>query len=381
MASVRFAAMLLFGGVHSGASGVQVPAPPMRIAVGFGVDTARSPQREIFALYRSYLAHLGDSIRPNPFWSEAEQQRWRGFDLVSSYVYQGFTNFTVVHLAPAVGLDSTYLIRALVASVDDSTRDVRLLALYRLYAIREAGRWVLANALPRLTRTWHRETITSVTFVYPPGWRFARSRAEASAAFVDSLARAFQLPPPRAIEYYVTGDLIETFGAMGLDFFPIGADTVGGRANVGDDLVFVGSSTNSESYRHELAHVVLAPLAGGGRTHPLIMEGLMTWTGGSAGLDFTGLLPGLKAYLQTHPALTLEIVMATPPPRAGSLDVGYDGAAVLCAMVYDKGGVAAIRELVTAGPEASKALDTASRLLGVSRDDLDKLWRKRVLAY
>jgi hypothetical protein len=371
MGSVLCAAMLL----------MQLPAPPIRLAVGFGVDTARSPQREILALYRSYLARLPDSLRPNPFWSEAEQKQWPVFDLLSGYVYQGFTNFTVVHLAPAVDLDSTYVIRTLVSSVADSTHEVKPLALYRVYATREAGHWVLANALTRLTRRWHREKIRRVTFVYPPGQRFTRRRAEASAEFVDSLARAFQLPHSPAVEYYFTGDLIETFGAMGLDFFPLGADTVGGRSNTVDHLVFIGSSSNGEGYRHELAHIVLAPLIAGGRTSGLVMEGLMTWAGGSAGLDFGDLLPGLREYLQAHPQLTLEAVMTHPPPREGTLDVGYDGVAVLCAMVYDKGGLAAIRELANAGLQPIDALTTAARLLGVSRDDLDRLWRNRVLAY
>jgi hypothetical protein len=381
MAAGVFVASLLALVPHSVSGHVRHSVPPVHVALGFGVDTARSPQREIFALYGSYLAHLDDASRPNPFWSEAEQQRWQVFDLVRGYVYQGFTSFTVVHLAPAVGLDSTYLIRALVSSVGDSTRDVKPLALYRLYAIREAGRWVLANALPRLTRTWHRETIKSVTFVYPPGRRFARQRAEASVAFVDSLARAFELSPPATIDYYFTDDLIDTFRAMGLDFFPIGSDTVGGRADAVNGQVFVGSSTNGEGYRHELAHVVLQPLVGRGRTAAAILEGLMTWTGGSAALDFGHLVPGLKAYVQAHPQLTLEAALTTPPPREGTLDVLYDGAAVLCAMVYEKGRVAGIRELVSAGPHLDDALRTAARLLGVRREDLDRLWRDRVLTY
>jgi hypothetical protein len=300
---------------------------------------------------------------------------------MSGYVFQGFTNFTVVHLAPAVGLDSTYLIRTLISSVNDSTHEVKPLALYRVYATREVGRWVLANALPRVTRTWRRESIKHVTFMHPPALPFDRRRAEASAAFVDSLARAFEVPPPPAIDYYFSDDLIETFGAMGLDYFPLDSDTAGGRSDVFDHLVFVGASTNGEGNRHELAHIVLAPLIAGGRTHRLIIEGLMTWTGGSAGLAFASLLPGLKQYVQAHAELTLEVVMTSPPLREGTLDVGYDGIAVLCAMIYERGGLAAIRELLAAGTQPSEALGTAARLLGVSRDDLDKVWRKRVLAY
>lgn len=381
MLSRKTIAAILMTSTAAGAAAAraQQVGAPIRLAVGFGVDTVRSPMREILALYRSYLEHRTDSVALNPYWSRSEQQRWRVFDLLSGFIYQGFPHFTVVHLAPAVGLDSTYLIRTLIFAVDDSTREVRPLALYRVYATREAGRWVLANALLRLTRTWRRDTIGRVTFIYPPSHRFVRRRAESSAAFVDSLAHAFQVPAPAPIGYYFTGDLSETFAAMGLDYFPIGADTAGGRANVWDHLVFIGSSSIGEGYRHELAHVVLAPLFVGAKTPGLVVEGLMTWTGGSAGLDFSDLVPGLGRYLEAHRDLTLEGLLNNPPPRDGTLDVGYDGIAVLCAMVHAKGGLEAVREFVTAGPGPAEVLDTAARLLGVPRDGLDALWRSHVL--
>ena len=348
--------------------------PPVpRVALGFGVDTTRSPNREIVALYQHYLAHRPDGSRPSSDWSPSEQQRWPVFDLVSGYVYQGFTNFTVVQLAPAVGLDSTYLIRVLVSAVD-STRAVRPLALYRVYALREAGKWVLANALPRMTREWSHETIESVTFHYPPAHAFARARAAETARFADSLARAFEVPSP-AIEYYFADDLIETFRALGLEYFPTGEDTVGGRSNTADRQVFIGSSAAGETYRHEIAHIVLQPLVE--RLHPpgLLMEGLMTWTGGSAGLDFRSLLPGLAIYLDRHPEITLDTVLQHPPQREGSLDVGYDGAAVLCAMIFEHAGRRGVETLLGAGRDAEPVLAAAAHFLKVPRKDLDSRWR------
>jgi len=47
-----------------------------------------------------------------------------------------------------------YVVRTLFASTDGPTNDVKPIALTRVYAIRENGRWVFANALPRLTRDW-----------------------------------------------------------------------------------------------------------------------------------------------------------------------------------------------------------------------------------
>ncbi len=295
-------------------------------------------------------------------------------------MYQGFTKFTVVHLAPAIGLDSTYLIRTLVASVADSSQDVKPLALYRVYATREGGQWVLANALPRMTRRWNHETIGRITFVFPPTLALARSRAENTAAFVDSLAHAFDVHPPTGIRYYFTDDLSETLRAAGLEFFPLGSDTVGGRSQVPNQLVFVGSSSNGEGYRHELAHLVLWSFLAQLKTAGLVQEGLMTWAGGSAGLDFKDLIPGLKHYLDAHRDLTLESIMTNPPPREGTLDVGYDGLAVLCQMVYDAGGIAAIRSLANAGSEPRLVLSTAAQLLSVSPANLDGLWRRHIAA-
>jgi len=374
---VRRPAAVARGAVAAALLAVRLAAqapPAVHVALGFGVDTTRSPNREIFALYQHYLAHRLDTMRPNPDWSSPEQQRWPVFDLVSGYVYQGFPNITVVHLAPAVGFDSTYLIRALISSVDDSTRDVRPLVLYRVYAVRESGRWVLANALPRMTRDWRRETIGSVTFSNPLTHAFARSRAQATARFVDSLAHAFDLPVPET-DYYFSDDLSETWRVLGLEFFPQGSDTVGGRSNTLDKLVFVGSSSAGETYRHELAHVVLQPIVT--RYHPpgIVMEGLMTWTGGSAGLSFSELLPGLAAFLARHPEVTLDTVLTHPPAREGSLDVGYDGAAALCAMVFEKGGNAAVLELLGAGASPAATLGRAAQILKVSPAGVDSLWR------
>jgi len=373
-----FFVLLAVAPLPSRAIAAQVPDTAVRVVIGFGVDTVEVPNREIFALWRSYLASRPSCRQQSPLWSSSERARWPVADLLCTYVYQGFSKFTVLHLAPAVGFDSTYLIRTMVAQVSGPEQDIQPLAVYRVFATREGGRWVLANALPRLTQRWQRETIGRITFVFPPTHRFVRARAEATAAFVDSLAHAFAVPPPPPIGYYFTDDLGETLAAAGLEFFPLGSDTVGGRSDALDHLVFIGSSSNGEGYRHELAHVVLWPFLASLNAAGLVQEGLMTWVGGSAGLDFKDLLPGLNQYLDTHPDLTLEGVLANPPLRKGALDVGYDGFAVLCKMVYDVGGIAGVRSWASAGRDPRAVLTTAARLLNVPETQLNRLWRQRV---
>src|SRR2546426_10990463 len=103
---------------------------------------------------------------------------------------------------------------------------------------------------------------------------------------------------------------------LGLDFFPSGSDPAGGRSNAIDRLVFSGSASVGEAYRHELAHLVIAPLLRG-RTFWLVSEGLATWAGGSAGLGFQQLPPGRARYLPLPPQGPLGGVPARPPRRAG----------------------------------------------------------------
>jgi len=94
---------------------------------------------------------------------------------------------------------------------------------------------------------------------------------------------------------------------------------------------------------------------------------------------FKTLMTGLKRYLDAHRDLTLERLLADPPRREGTLDVGYDGLALLCEMIYDAKGLPAIRELTGAGREASAVVNTAARLLGIRASELDRRWRERVV--
>jgi hypothetical protein len=102
----------------------------------------------------------------------------------------------------------------------------------------------------------------------------------------------------------------------------------------------------------------------------------MTWTGGSAGLDYADLLAGLAQYLTDHPDLTLQGVLEQPPARVGTLDVGYSGLAVLCKLVFDRAGLRGLRAVLSAGRDPSTIVGTAAKAVGVSPAQLNVMWRK-----
>jgi len=92
-----------------------------------------------------------------------------------------------------------------------------------------------------------------------------------------------------------------------------------------------------------------------------------------------------RIHYDAHPEITLEGVLTQPPPRIGTLDIGYDGLAVLCQMVHDAGGLASMAHpglvgrdhwipgLAAAGLDAIEAYHTDH--------DADAIARYRAMAH
>src|SRR5205823_13396690 len=146
----------------------------------------------------------------------------------------------------------------------------------------------------------------------------------------------------------------------------------GGASQPVNRMLFSGIPALGEAYRHELAHFVLAPLVGE-RTSYLVSEGVPTWLGGTGGVDFPAAARRLAEYLDAHPAVTLDSAVAGALPNAQL----YPAAAVLVAMVAERGGAPAVRALFDGGGGDALRL-TLARLLGrpwpIVRDE----WRVRV---
>lgn len=356
-----------------------------RIALGFGVDTSLAPVGDIFRMWRAFLQDRPDSLHPSPHWSRAEQVQYRDYLLGRDYLFQGFPNqfpsVTVLTITPAVpGAESLYVIRTLVGGVYQPGDEVRLLGIFRVYAQRRAGGWALSNAVSRVSANWVREPIGSITFVYPPWRRLDRARARQSARFADSLAKAFGLPP-KPLTYYVADTPEGMFQLQGLDFVPEPSQAGMGAGRVDDvnGLVFSGSPELQEGYRHEISHVVLAPLKVSRRTHWFVVEGIATWAGGLQERSFPALMRDFAFYLKNHWSYTLDSALTGPPPAG--FDTRYATGAILFQLVYERGGVSAVRSLFRVGETPSAVRLGFAKALGIAPEALDAVWRRRVLRY
>lgn len=354
----------------------------VRVTLSFGVDTTagawsdaswHSAVPQIFNAWREYLQSNPRSQSPTQLWSAEEQSRWPAFDLTAAIAYQGFSA-TVLDIQPTfLGTTDEFVVKTLFATTG-SDRGIRAIALTRVYAIQEDGRWVFSNALPRLTSDWTQEVVGAITYVHPPSHAFDRSRAQRARVFIDSLAAEFELDSPEPFTYYLATSPEELHRIMGVDwtFGRLGH----GYAIPWNRLLLVGDVTFREENRHELVHYVLAPLTSTGRTHSMLSEGAATWLGGSVGRDFPELIREYARFLELRPEVDLDSILEANDP-----DMGWSpGGAILLQMVWERGGIGAVKEAMAAGRGNPELRQTMVKLLGTPWNQIMAQWRTRVFA-
>jgi hypothetical protein len=295
---------------------------------------------------------------------------WLTYDLTRGAAYHG-APATVVDIRPAPEGDE-FVVKTLFARTSE-TQGIRPIALTRVYAAQEDGRWVFGNALLRLTASWDRTQIGPIQYVTPPGRSLDRGRADRLLTFADSVATTFEVPHLQDVQYYVASGPEELHRIMGIEwtFGGIGY----GYAMPANNLILSGDPVFGEENRHEVVHLLLARSSAELGTHGLVAEGLATWYGGSAGRSFTELLSEYARFLAERPDVTLDTILGASPP-----DQGWNiGGAALVQLVYELEGMAAVRALFATGRSNDDLRTGVSSVLGLSWERVLGLWRERIM--
>lgn len=341
----------------------------------------KASEREVRRVWDEYVTskngrYAANAGTPSPLWNASEQARWPMYDLAGFYLPDHSVP-EVLSITPVdAAIDSAYRIvtrfwPARATPHDSSTKPVLTMTVY---ARREGRRWVLTSALPYLTATWPRETRGRINYRVAPALRFDASRAVRAAAFVDSLAAAFDVPAPERIDYYVTESVDQAMEIIGA-VVPERFGAAGGFAKPVNSQVFSGIPALGEDYRHELAHVVLLPIIRDGSTSLLASEGVPTWFGGTAGRDFQGSVRYLASLLRIQPNLDLDVIV--DDTRVSS-DVRNAAGALLADMLNESGGAGAVREFLRTPGSPRLLRATLERLLQRPWPTIVREWRRRV---
>jgi hypothetical protein len=365
--------------VLAAAGGARAQSVP-RVELGWGVDTLRAAWSEqawhgdvadIFRLWRNYLTDSPGRQEPTHLWSAEEQRPYALYDHTAGIAYKGFPA-TVLDIRPATaGPSDEFVIRTLFAGVAADGGFARPVALTRVFATREDGRWVLGSALPRLTRSWDRTRVGSFTYVTHPTLPLDTTRARRAVAFADSLADALGVARPDDVTYVVADGPAELHRLMGVDW------TFGGLGYgyAAHGTILSGDPASGEENRHEITHMVLVPILGEGRTHAIVNEGLATRLGGSSGRTFDELLTEYATFLEANPDVTLDTILDGSSPDMGWSPAG----AVIVAMVLEHSGPAGLLELLRSGRSGDDLRAAVSRLLEMPWMDVPVEWRNRIV--
>lgn len=352
-----------------------------RVALAEVVDTVSRPWNEpwrgavpaIYRAWREYLLAGRGTPEAASRWIEAERLGLPVYDLttVPAPSRPGLSAIVLdVQPAPTDTIVQ-FVVRTLLTR--GSGTGAEPVAAIRVYAVQEGGRWVFANALPRLTAQWPRADVAQISYVIAPDGRFDRFDAEDFAAFADSVAARFDVPRlPRTL-YYFADDAEQLHRAMGVDWV-VSTQTVG-YPLWQDHLLLSGSAAFAEADRHDVVHMLLAQLGLEGRTHPIVAEGVATWLGGAQGSSFDALMRDYANHLRGNPTFTIETALAGPTNDAG----WYPAGAILALLVYEKGGFPAVRELYTSGATDAELKGALSRILGTSWGRIVARARERIL--
>jgi hypothetical protein len=259
--------------------------------------------------------------------------------------------------------------------VNGPAKDAKPIALTRVYAIRESGQWVFANALPRLTRDWKRRVVGHITYIVQPGHNFNEEKARTAVRFADSVAARFGVRPITELNYYVADTPEELHRILGLDFM-VGGDQAS-YSDAARQMILVGSSVFGENHRHELTHYVLDPLMRSGNTPGIINEGTATWLGGSLGKSFPDVMKEYAAFLVAHPTIALDSVLTVEDHDLGTRPAG----AALVDMTYLRGGIPAVKALMASGRTDAQLRVALQKELAMSWPEIERTWRAHVLSY
>jgi hypothetical protein len=193
-----------------------------------------------------------------------------------------------------------------------------------------------------------------------------------AAAFADSLARAFDVPAVRAVDYYLTESPDEMNRIVGVDWLPSSSDG-GAFSSAADHLLISGNPAVGENYRHEIVHLVLDPIGRKG-VHSLLWEGVATWLGGTLGMSASQTRLAYASYLRAHPDVTLEGILHE------SIDRGFRPAgSVLIQMAFQRGGTSAVKTLLGGGFTDEALIASLERLFGMPWAAVQAQWRREAL--
>ena len=272
-------------------------------------------------------------------------------------------------------IDNGFTLRTIFAATDSGFSYP--MCITEVGAVKEDGQYKLCNMLPIKTRSWRKEKLGSIRFIFPNTHQFDGNLGLQMNSFVDSLTTLWNLKPVD-VDYYMADNLDVIYKALGFDYH-IGEGNIlraSGSSDARNRIVY--GAGQGEYYPHEFVHIYLSPLFT--NAHGYFSEGYATLLGGSKGHTLSWHIKRMDQYLQEHTDLNLDTVL-TFWHMDYYTDPIYVFGGLLCKMAEEKDGLMMLKKLMSYGKSDEDFYKAVEAVFGVPQNKLNNFLRAKIAEY
>ena len=328
---------------------------------------------EVMTLFENYLSSKYKKIE-NSSWNLEELEKYENYDFLENEfqpsLYMGFP----VHVLSIKFNKNICEIKAQFSYCKDDGSPY-ILAIVNYYAKKQNGIYKLYNALNINKLDWNCTTVGLIDFYYPKYHKLNFEKAYKLNDFIIQTCEKFKVKP-KTFDYYLADSYDEIQKLKGIDYY-IG---MGGKlypkgvTDTVNNNVYCGGL--GEYYLHEVFHVQIDQHYP--NKHLWVSEGLATLLGGSRGENLNWHIKRTNSYLQDHPEINLNNMLALK-----NLDdqttYHYVLGGLIAKKILEKGGWNLVIEFMSSGKTDDDYYNAIQKYLGIKRLDINNYLRKQLL--
>lgn len=367
------------------------------------LDTTSVVFHEIYDFWQqyeyAYFLDYGKISDPNykptnyDFWTDFEKEDYGNPNSIIQCNLLPFYTYQEYFMGVAKRNDTLYELQT--AFFDDFPSPKQLLGIYTIPLIRTSDEFKLVNKLTINKSYFCKKQIGWITYYYPSTYAFDEEAANTAVSRLSAFAEEFGVVGMEPVEYYLFDNKTEMFHYFGVDgscydFYSAETVVPYGNSKIGKNKICY--TKGGEGKIHEFIHLMLKSVSNGQR-FSWFEEGVCCYFGEHALETKEWHFDKLKAFLNDNPQIDLSadlieaykdadgrytndsaqsVIEYKVPYCDVSTNYSYVIQMVICEMLYKKGGMDLVRQMLFETPNNAALYDSIERLLGIKRPEVNR---------
>ena len=353
-----------------------------QITVSTQVELVNQRNRDVVTVNQLWTDYLQvgepDRLYDNPYWNEADKQRYVSYDLLKSEGYYklyslaqyGDLRNLILSVTP---MEEGYDIRSMFYW--PTTQPFILAITHTIAKKDENGEFKLYNWLHHYSRDWKSEQIGKITYYYYPEYSFDMDKAHRAVEFLDFLTETFEIDVDH-LDVYISRGWSDTERLKGYEYTVsstvVNDNDLGGTTDTTNNIIY-SNSVKGEFYEHEMIRL-LNPFYP--NTHRLFLNGLSEYYTEDKmmrGVSIKEHFKRFDEFLDAHPEIDLKDLDTFD---AGNLaEVNYLLGLVIVNLTIEKGGYPLLKEAMNSVETDNQMRKFIANKLGIAVKDINSTFR------